>query len=333
MISEAIAESTIPYPRLRIHSTNNNYRVPQFECFIGVSEHINELKDFTNEQATGNEPVLLVGERGLRQEQIARALHQSSENRLEPFLAIDVRGLDIDALNRLLFGRRGVVQALKRGTLYINDLMRLPAILLQRFAIHIEEQRWRPQSSFSSKQRLIFATETAEIERTAENRLAYVLVEQFRSSSFFLKPLRERSEDIPYLVEHLTKRIAKRLGKGEHGVTPDVMLKLTEYSWERNIDEIESVLESMISSAPPPSIDETSLPARVRHARLQTIPPEGIDLPRLVDDFEQSLIETTLRQTKGNQTLAAQLLHLRVQTLNMKIKRFSNRGNPIGAGL
>ncbi len=76
-------------------------------------------------------------------------------------------------------------------------------------------------------------------------------------------------------------------------------------------------------------IDESLLPDRIRYATLRTIPASGIDLPGVVDDYERSLLETAMRQTGGNQTKAAQLLGLRVQTLNMKLKRYAELNRPI----
>src|SRR5215813_1634767 len=301
----------------------------EFDYFIGVSPHIAELKIFISVQAPVFHPTLLVGERGLRQEQIARALHQAGEHREKPFLAVNTRALNEDALHQLLFGSRGMIENTQRGTIYINELTGLPSLLQQRFAAYIEEQRWGARSGRKPLQRLVFATEYDSSARTAENRLAYGLVEQFRSSSFLLKPLRERSEDIPYLAGHLASRIARRLGKEEPGITPEAMRMLVEYRWERNIDELESALESVIANAPPPRIDESLLPDRVRYATLQTIPASGIDLPGVVDDYARSLIETAMRQTGGNQTKAAQLLGLRVQTLNMKLKRYAELNRPI----
>jgi DNA-binding protein Fis len=67
----------------------------------------------------------------------------------------------------------------------------------------------------------------------------------------------------------------------------------------------------------------------VRYATLKAIPTHGIDLPQMVDGYERGLIETALRQTNGNQTKAAQLLGLRVQTLNMKLKRFAEQNQEI----
>jgi DNA-binding NtrC family response regulator len=163
----------------------------------------------------------------------------------------------------------------------------------------------------------------------AENRIAYGLVELLRPSGFTIKPLRERSEDIPYLARHLTGRIARRLNKGPHEITPGAMKMLSDYPWEGNLDELEAALESAIAATQPHLIDETLLPSRVRYAALKSIPASGIDLPQLVDDFERGLIETALRQTNNNQTKAAALLGLRVQTLNMKLKRFKEQAEEI----
>jgi DNA-binding NtrC family response regulator len=329
---EAIMENEASHDEVRqpeppSHALPSLVEAPQvlpedYECFIGVSAHVAELKEFIAVRAAQPQPTLLIGERGLRQEQIARALHQSSKQRYQPFFSVNAHGLSHDVLHNLLFGPQGVIETCPRGTIYLNELTNLSLLLQQRFAVYLEEQRWRSSSGSHSHQRLIFSTEWSPGELSAENRLAYGLIEQLRHSSFTLKPLRERTEDIPALAEHLARRIAQRLNKGAHSITPTALKLLTEYYWERNIDELEAVLESAISCTPPLKIDETLLPAHLRNATLEFIPPRGIDLPQMVDDYERTLIETALRQTGGVQTKAAQLLGLRAQTLNMKLKRF-----------
>jgi DNA-binding NtrC family response regulator len=333
MVREAIATLPVQQPRpprsLAESPVVASWR--QFECFIGVSARITELKEFVSAQAALSQPVLLIGERGLRQEQVARALCLASEGREQPFFAVNARGLTDDALDHLLFGSRGAMEAFKGGTIYINELIGLPALAQQRLAVYLEEQRSPRAIRREAGPRLVFATDDDNAARTADNRLAFGLAEQLRSSSFRLKPLRERSEDIPYLAGHLAARIANRLGKGAHEITPEAMDMLTAYEWKRNIDELEAVLESAIANTPPPRIDETLLPDRVRHATMRVIPPDGVDLPRIVDDYERSIIETALRQTSGNQTKAARLLGVRVQTLNMKLKRFAELNGPVAA--
>lgn len=330
MISEVMekangAVALKPRPALTLVGAPRILPLDQYECFIGVSTTVTGLKEFISVQAAQRQPTLLISERGLRQEQVARVLHQASENWAQPFFAVNAHSLDSDALHSLLFGNRGMVETCENGTIYINELTRLPALLQQRFAAYIEEQRWRAHSGKQNGPRLIFATEWNPAEIKTENRIAYGLVELLKPSSFTIKPLRERSEDIPYLANHLLCRIIKRLGKGQQEITMGAMKMLADYSWEGNIDELESALESAVSNTKPQQIDESLLPSRVRYAALKAIPTTGIDLPQMVDDFERNLIETALRQTGNNQTKASALLGLRVQTLNMKLKRFKEK--------
>jgi DNA-binding NtrC family response regulator len=322
-----ITAKNIPQPRpaLSVVGRQRTIALDKYECFIGVSTNVADLKKFIGVQASQWQPALLIGERGLRQEQVARALHQASEHWAQPFFAVNAHGLNSDTLHGLLFGPRGMIESCQRGTIYVNALTNLPLLLQQRFAAFIEEQRWRGRSGKPASVRLIFASEWNPAEMKADNRLAYGLVELLRPSSFTLKPLRERSEDVPYLARHLAARISQRLNKGPHEITPTALKMLMEYSWEQNIDELEAVLESAIANIPPHQVDEALLPSRVRHATLRNIPADGINLPQLVDEFERGLIDTALEQSGGSQTKASRLLGLRVQTLNMKLKRYAER--------
>ncbi len=334
MVNEAAVKSVEAEKALqpRPALTLVNQRVvsySSYESFVGVSQNVNDLKNFIGLQATQALPVLLIGERGLRQEQVARVLHQASEQWAQPFFAVNAHGLSSEALHNLLFGPHGMIETVKQGTIYINELTHLPLILQQRFAVYLEEHRWRERGGGNGRQRLIFASEWNPADRTAENRIAFGLVEMLRPTSFVIKPLRERSEDIQYLTKHLLAKIAQRLHKSDHEITPQALHALQEYGWEGNIDELEAVLESAVNCLPPPQIDESVLPSRIRYARLKSLPPEGVDLPDIVDDFERNLIATALRQCGNSQTKASKLLGLRVQTLNMKLKRYFDQGRPL----
>ncbi len=321
-----VASAIEPRPSLSIVGGRKAISAENYECLLGVSPTVHVMKEFIAVQAAHSQPTLIIGERGLRQERIARALHEASDYSQRPFFAVNAHGLSGDALHSLLFGPRGVMETLQVGTIYINELAGLQIMLQQRFAAYLEEQRWRGPASRFSGQRLIFATEMSAGDRTAENRIAYGLIEMLKPHSFTIKPLRERSEDIPYIAIHLAAQIARRKNKGVCQIAPGAMRLLMEYKWERNIDELESVIEGAIEAVAPQTLDESLLPPRIRHAMLKSIPPEGIHLPEIVDDFEKSLIDTALRQSGGSQTKASRLLGLRVQTLNMKLKRFAEQG-------
>ncbi|QQS47546.1 MAG: sigma-54-dependent Fis family transcriptional regulator [Acidobacteriota bacterium] len=318
-----------PRPALTLVNGARTISYDQCESLIGISSNISDLKQFIGVQATNRHPVLLVGERGLKQEQIARILHQAGDQWSRPFFAVNAHGLSPDSLHSLLFGPHGMIETVSEGTIYINELTSLPVLLQQRFAVYLEEQRWREHGGKPHNQRLVFASAINPGERSAENRIAYGLVEMLKPFSFTVRPLRERSEDIPYLVRHLIPKISQRLGRGHHEISREALTSLIDYCWEGNIEELESVLESAITSLPPKQIDELALPTRIRFSRLQSIPPDGIDLPGIVDDFERQLISTALSQTGGSQTRASKLLGLRVQTLNMKLKRYSEQDRPL----
>jgi DNA-binding NtrC family response regulator len=321
-----VLTSPQPRPALTLLNSQREVSYENNECFIGVSPNVSDLKKFIGANASQTHPILLIGERGLRQEQIARVLHQAGAQWAQPFFAVNAHGLGAEALHNILFGPQGMIETVRQGTIYINELTSLPPILQQRFAVYLEEQRWRGRDS---RQRLVFSSEWNPADRRAENRIAYGLVEMLRQLSFTIKPLRERSEDIPYIAKHLSARLARKMGRGTSEITTEALAALTEYSWEGNIDELEAALESAISCLPPQQINESVLPSRIRYAHLKSIPPGGIDLPQIVDDFERNLIATALEQSDGSQTRASKLLGLRVQTLNMKLKRYADQQRPL----
>jgi DNA-binding NtrC family response regulator len=143
-----------PRPALTLVGSPRVLPLDNYECFIGVSTNVAALKQFISVQASAHTPTLIISERGLRQEQIARALHNASENAAQPFFSVNAHSLDSEALHNLLFGPRGMIGTCGHGTIYINELTRLPALLQQRFAAHIEEQRWRAHSGRHNGPRL-----------------------------------------------------------------------------------------------------------------------------------------------------------------------------------
>ncbi len=295
------------------------------DFLIGSSPSLRRLREFINAQAEQTRPALLRGERGLRQAQIARAIHQSSHQRGRPFIAFDSHALSADALHQLLFAPAG--GACYQGTLFINEFARLSTHTQQKLAILIEESIFSGRQADESSLRLILATEYDPSSLNPSNRFSsYALIEVCQSTSFALTPLRERPEDIPELAQRLAGRIARRLGKGALEISPTAIEALQEYAWPGNVDELEAVLESAIAAAPPHSISEEELPLHLLTSTLNRIPPQGIDLQQCVARFERLMIARAMKQTNNVQTRAAEMLGLRTQTLNMKLKRSAEKG-------
>jgi DNA-binding NtrC family response regulator len=319
-----IDDETIPLPKSMWQEINHSRsaRSHPCDCVVGVSRHVMELKQFISARAASPHPILLIGERGLRQEQVARALHEAGATASQPFITVNTYTLSEERLYQLLFGHNNVFDAAGQGTVFLNGLVSLPGMIQPRLAVFLEEMKWRMNREGTRLPRLVISTDWNQAAIKAENRIGYSLVELLRPHSFAIKPLRERSEDIGPLAGYLLNRLVTRLQTGKYELTHETIKALADYHWERNIDELEAVLEGALAQAQPQRIDINLLPKRIQQANFNSLPPSGVDLPQIIDNFERTLIETALRQTKGNQTKAARLLGLKVQTLNMKLKRF-----------
>ena len=304
-----------------IHRAGFGCAANVYECFVGMSRHVSELKEFVASRAGLLQPTLLIGERGLRQDQIARALHEASSVAGQPFITINTYTLSEEQIYHLLFSHNNVFKTAWRGTVFLNGLVSLPTMIQQRLAAFLEEMKWQLNREGAKLPRLVISTDWHEGEMTTENRIGYSLVEMLRPQSFTLKPLRERSEDIGPLAIHLLNCLAMRQQTGKYELTAEALKVLAAYHWERNIDELEAVLEAAIAQARPHQIEVNLLPERIRQANFNSLPMSGVNLPQIVDEYERSLIAAALRQTNGSQTKAARLLGLRAQTLNMKLKR------------
>ena len=286
-VHPAVRPSLQPRPALTLVNPQRLNALEQSECFLGVSPNVVALKEFISVQASQQQPVLLIGERGLRQEQLARALHQASANWAQPFLAVNAHGLSDEALHTLLFGTRGMIESNPQGTIYVNELTSLPPLLQQRFAAHLEEQRWRAHSGRSQGPRLMFATEYDPTGMRAENRIAYGLVELLKPYSFTVKPLRERSEDIVYVARHLVERLTRKLGKGAHEIAPTGLRVLMAEDDGLNAAMLRTVLEQ--------------LGHRVVHAQNGK---RALELARICE-FDVIMLASRMPEMDGPETTAA----------------------------
>src|SRR5262245_1867583 len=293
------------------------------ECFAGVSSHVAELRNFVREQAKEKHPALLIGERGLRQEQIVSAIHRMVGQSSHSFYSVAAREHGEATLNDLLASPSGLIGGCPEGTVFIDDVTSLPNSLQRRLAIHINERGVGEQGREAPGARLIFAAYHDGGGAGADNNLFHRLIAADYPARFHLKPLRERRDDIPHIVACLVKRIAARDAKGPLTVSPEAMESLASYDWGRNIEELESVLESALAQIRPLQINPARLPSRIRCASFRQIPEEGIDLERVVDEYERAMVPEALRQTGGKQTAAARMLRLQKQTLNMKLSRWN----------
>jgi DNA-binding NtrC family response regulator len=142
-----------------------------------------------------------------------------------------------------------------------------------------------------------------------------------------LPPLRDRKEDLPFLVQHFLEKYGEESRKPALFMTPAALDRLMAYDWPGNVRELENVIERAVVLATGPRIDTELIPENVCssprfHIPRFVVPPEGISFKEVITNVEKRLIEETLEAAGGVQKKAAELLKIKPTTLNEMIKRY-----------
>jgi DNA-binding NtrC family response regulator len=139
--------------------------------------------------------------------------------------------------------------------------------------------------------------------------------------------LRERREDIPFLIAHFIQKFSRDLGKDVRGVTPEAMAALERYHWPGNIRELENALERAMVLGAGEMLGIDSLPLTVRRERparepeTVDLPEEGLDLEATLDDLERRYLQRALERTHGVQTKAAEVLRMTFRQFRYKLQK------------
>jgi DNA-binding NtrC family response regulator len=316
-----------------------------FESIIGRSKVLLNVLEMASRVAQKNSTVLIRGETGTGKELLARAIHQNSRRRDQPFVTINCGAIPKDLLESELFGhakgsftgafspKRGKVESADGGTLFLDEIGELPLELqvkLLRLIQHGEIEKVGATAPATVDVRILAAT----------HRNLQSLIEDgaFREDLFYrlavipleLPPLRERVDDIPELVQSLFLA-----GREKHGVPnlrlpPHLIPYFCGYRWPGNVRELENVVERLTVLAVGDEITLSDLPEFLRRERsgsevLQLeLPPQGISLEAL----EKELILKALKRFEGNQTKAAAFLDISRRTLIYRMEKHGIHREP-----
>ena len=311
--------------------------------------------------------VLVLGESGTGKEVAARAIHQRSRRANKPFVAINCGAIPPDLLESELFGhekgaftgaltqRKGRFEIAEGGTLLLDEIgdMSLPMqVKLLRVLQERSFERVGGNQTMQCDVRVIAATH--------RNLEAHISEGKFREDLFYrlnvfpidMPPLRSRSEDLPDLIQAITRQLAES-GRGQVTLSDSAVRVLGYYSWPGNVRELSNLLERLAVLHPSGTVRAADLPARYRAAMPEgaeeesaqsapsapsmldprpvdpatlspnaTLPPEGIDLRTHIAEIELELIRAALQQAEGVVAHAAPLLGLRRTTLVEKLRKY-----------
>jgi two-component system NtrC family response regulator len=289
--------------------------------------------------------VLIRGDTGTGKELVARGIHCSSRRKSKPFVTINCGAIPKDLLESELFGhvkgaftgaathKKGKIESAEGGTVFLDEIGELPLELQIKLLRLIQEHEIEKVGETGRIQ-----VDVRIIAATHRNLLAMVADGGFREDLFYrlnvvpieLPPLRERTGDIPELVQRLFEMARDKQGRPNLKLPMSLLPYFSAYGWPGNVRELENVIERLVVLAAGDEITFEDLPEALRKQRpaLDTLqmelPAHGISL----EAVEKELIAQALNRFQGNQTQAARYLDLSRKTLIYRMEKYGLRGEP-----
>jgi two-component system response regulator HydG len=334
--------------RLKRQNLELNRRLDEkfgFEGVVGSSPQMFALIERMKRIAPTDATVLIQGETGTGKELVAQAIHQNSPRKPKPFVALNCAALSENILESELFGhvrgaftdassdRIGKFEYANGGTLFLDEVGDMPMatqIKLLRVLESGEITRVGSNTPVRVNVRILSATNRNLEEAIATGSFRSDLYHRLKVVTVAIPPLRDRSGDIPLLIEHFVKQFAKRHGKQIKGVSLAARVKLGSYPWPGNVRQLRNVVESMVVVDCDETLDVDDLPLELE----PDVPPTAVAGPvdmatglqalvgKPLDEVERIFITETLKLTGGNREQAAALLGIGERTLYRKIKEY-----------
>jgi two-component system NtrC family response regulator len=305
---------------------------------IGSSPAIKNVYQLARQVAQSNVSVLISGETGTGKELLAKAIHNNSSRKDEPFIPVNCAAIPKDLIESELFGhekgaftgavsrRIGRMQAADRGTLFLDEIGDLPIELQPKLLRVLQELEIEPVGSnriIKIDLRVITAT-----HKDLKNLLKKGL---FREDLFFrlnvvpleIPPLRERISDIPLLFSHFIHEQLNRDSRNPVKIQPGVIKALENYRWPGNVRELENLAQRIIALDDDNQITEEDLPDTVfQNKNNQTgtleLPGDKMDL----EEWTDKVILQALERNNWNQSKTARYLNIsRNQLIYRMVKR------------
>ncbi|WP_426749188.1 sigma-54-dependent transcriptional regulator [Myxococcus sp. Y35] len=294
---------------------------------VGRSPALLEVYKQVARAAASNVPVLITGETGTGKEMVARALHKRSPRMNGPFIPVDCGAITESLMESELFGhakgsftgasgtRRGVFEEASGGTLFLDEIgdvgMKVQSQLL-RVLQEGEIRRVGESIPVKVDVRVVAATNKDLKARVAEGLFREDLLYRLDVVHLHLPPLRERSEDIPALVEHFAQRHAR--GGVRPVVTPEANARLAAYDWPGNVRQLENVVARALALNVTGVLGPQDFPEPIGDASTTKMAGLAGDMPSLAE-LSRRYAAQVLQHVGGNKSEAARLLDVDRKTL------------------
>ena len=284
--------------------------------------------------------VLILGESGTGKEYIARMIHENSNRKSAPFVAVDCGSLSMELAPSELFGHKkgsftsaisdktGVFVEANGGTVFLDEVGNLSYEVQKQLLRALQEQKVRPVGSATDIKvdvRIIAAT-NEDLEKAIEDgRFRQDLYHRINEFSVNVPPLRERIEDLEEFCYHFIDQANDELGKEVDTISEDAITVLKQQNWLGNLRELRNVIRRSVLFAKDNVLRKDNLPEFQKPVKTQNVTTNVVAENQEVRDFslnknnEKEQIVAALNQARGNKTVAAKLLQIDRKTLYNKM--------------
>lgn len=357
---------TLHRAQLYREAQSSSKRQPQrrpvhlFRSLVGTSREIQNVREMMAQVAEKDVSVLITGESGTGKEVVARNLHYNSPRRDKPFVPVNCGAIPAELLESELFGhekgaftgainsRAGRFELAEGGTLFLDEIGDMPLNMQVKILRVLQERCYERVGSNKTQ-----SVDVRIIAATHRNLDTMIIDNTFREDLFYrlnvfpieLPSLKDRSEDIPLLINELVTRMENEQ-RGSIRFNSAAIMSLCQHEWSGNVRELANLVERMAIIHPYGVIGVQDLPAKYRHVDVSSedfapvaavsnastgyvnmndnplLPDQGIDLREYITNLEMSLIQQALNDCGGVVARAADKLCIRRTTLVEKMRKY-----------
>lgn len=317
-----------------------------FGKIVGVSPAMQHIYKMISQVARTRSNVLITGESGTGKELIARAIHDESDRRDKPFVAINCGGIPETLMESELFGHKkgaftgatqdktGLFQEAHRGTIFLDEIGELSLPIQVKLLRALQERVIRPVGGAED-----VAVDIRIISATNKQLEKEVIAGNFREDLFYrinvieikVPPLRERKADIRPLAQHFLEKYAREMGKQIRKLSSYALDLLLKYDFPGNVRELENLMERSVALSSTNIILPDSLALSVHKRRwIEGIKDrrfdldevaKGVSLDAILEEIERAYLKKAMDLASGNKNRAAELLGISLRSIRYRLEK------------
>jgi two-component system response regulator PilR (NtrC family) len=315
-----------------------------FGNIIGQSPKMTALYDLLEKVSPTKTNILITGESGTGKELVAKAIHYNSPRKEKPFVTLNCGAIPESLIESELFGhmkgaftdaiatKKGLFEVADEGTIFLDEISELPLLMQVKLLRVLQDKEFKRVGGTEDIRvdvRIISATNKDLEEAVKEKHFREDLFYRLNVIQIKLPPLRDRKEDIQILANHFLKKYSEELSKSILRISPDAHQILLNYDYPGNVRELQNIIERAVALESSQELTLNNLSSYLNEQPFLKkgpidieIPSEGIDLEKMVEDLERTLLLKALDRTKGIKKKAAELLHINFRSMRYRLEKY-----------